>query len=312
MEHHDFKIASNFEPQGDQPQAIKALVKGIEEGKRHQTLLGATGTGKTFTMSNVIKEVGKPTLIIAHNKTLAGQLYSEFKTFFPENRVEYFVSYYDYYQPEAYVPSTDTFIEKDASINDEIDQLRHSATSALFERDDVIIIASVSCIYGLGNPDEYRDLVVSIRLGMEMDRSELLRKLVDVQYTRNDIDFRRGTFRVRGDVVEIFPASREELCIRVEFFGDEVDRISEINYLTGEVLKEREHFALFPASHFVTREEKMKIAIERIEKELEEQLAYLRSENKLLEAQRLEQRTNYDLEMMREMGFTSGIENYSV
>ncbi|EJD5748806.1 excinuclease ABC subunit UvrB [Staphylococcus pseudintermedius] len=312
MKHHDFKIASNFEPQGDQPQAIKALVKGIEEGKRHQTLLGATGTGKTFTMSNVIKEVGKPTLIIAHNKTLAGQLYSEFKTFFPENRVEYFVSYYDYYQPEAYVPSTDTFIEKDASINDEIDQLRHSATSALFERDDVIIIASVSCIYGLGNPDEYRDLVVSIRVGMEMDRSELLRKLVDVQYTRNDIDFRRGTFRVRGDVVEIFPASREELCIRVEFFGDEVDRISEINYLTGEVLKEREHFALFPASHFVTREEKMKIAIERIEKELEEQLAYLRSENKLLEAQRLEQRTNYDLEMMREMGFTSGIENYSV
>ncbi|ELJ9286292.1 excinuclease ABC subunit UvrB [Staphylococcus pseudintermedius] len=312
MEHHDFKIASNFEPQGDQPQAIKALVKGIEEGKRHQTLLGATGTGKTFTMSNVIKEVGKPTLIIAHNKTLAGQLYSEFKTFFPENRVEYFVSYYDYYQPEAYVPSTDTFIEKDASINDEIDQLRHSATSALFERDDVIIIASVSCIYGLGNPDEYRDLVVSIRVGMEMDRSELLRKLVDVQYTRNDIDFRRGTFRVRGDVVEIFPASREELCIRVEFFGDEVDRISEINYLTGEVLKEREHFALFPASHFVTREEKMKIAIERIEKELEEQLAHLRSENKLLEAQRLEQRTNYDLEMMREMGFTSGIENYSV
>ncbi|EGQ0326010.1 excinuclease ABC subunit UvrB [Staphylococcus pseudintermedius] len=312
MEHHDFKIASNFEPQGDQPQAIKALVKGIEEGKRHQTLLGATGTGKTFTMSNVIKEVGKPTLIIAHNKTLAGQLYSEFKTFFPENRVEYFVSYYDYYQPEAYVPSTDTFIEKDASINDEIDQLRHSATSALFERDDVIIIASVSCIYGLGNPDEYRDLVVSIRVGMEMDRSELLRKLVDVQYTRNDIDFRRGTFRVRGDVVEIFPASREELCIRVEFFGDEVDRISEINYLTGEVLKEREHFALFPASHFVTREEKMKIAIERIEKELEEQLAYLRSENKLLEAQRLEQRTNYDLEMMREMGFASGIENYSV
>ncbi|EGQ4010373.1 excinuclease ABC subunit UvrB [Staphylococcus pseudintermedius] len=312
MEHHDFKIASNFEPQGDQPQAIKALVKVIEEGKRHQTLLGATGTGKTFTMSNVIKEVGKPTLIIAHNKTLAGQLYSEFKTFFPENRVEYFVSYYDYYQPEAYVPSTDTFIEKDASINDEIDQLRHSATSALFERDDVIIIASVSCIYGLGNPDEYRDLVVSIRVGMEMDRSELLRKLVDVQYTRNDIDFRRGTFRVRGDVVEIFPASREELCIRVEFFGDEVDRISEINYLTGEVLKEREHFALFPASHFVTREEKMKIAIERIEKELEEQLAYLRSENKLLEAQRLEQRTNYDLEMMREMGFTSGIENYSV
>ncbi|NHA38526.1 excinuclease ABC subunit B [Staphylococcus schleiferi] len=312
MEHHDFKIASKFDPQGDQPKAIEALVKGIKEGKRYQTLLGATGTGKTFTMSNVIKEVGKPTLIIAHNKTLAGQLYSEFKAFFPENRVEYFVSYYDYYQPEAYVPSTDTFIEKDASINDEIDQLRHSATSALFERDDVIIIASVSCIYGLGNPDEYRDLVVSIRVGMEMDRSDLLRKLVDVQYTRNDIDFKRGTFRVRGDVVEIFPASRDELCIRVEFFGDEIDRISEINYLTGEVLKEREHFALFPASHFVTREEKMKIAIERIEKELETQLEHLRSENKLLEAQRLEQRTNYDLEMMREMGFTSGIENYSV
>ncbi len=312
MEHHDFKIASKFDPQGDQPKAIEALVKGIKEGKRHQTLLGATGTGKTFTMSNVIKEVGKPTLIIAHNKTLAGQLYSEFKAFFPENRVEYFVSYYDYYQPEAYVPSTDTFIEKDASINDEIDQLRHSATSALFERDDVIIIASVSCIYGLGNPDEYRDLVVSIRVGMEMYRSDLLRKLVDVQYTRNDIDFKRGTFRVRGDVVEIFPASRDELCIRVEFFGDEIDRISEINYLTGEVLREREHFALFPASHFVTREEKMKIAIERIEKELETQLEYLRSENKLLEAQRLEQRTNYDLEMMREMGFTSGIENYSV
>ncbi|WP_281191092.1 excinuclease ABC subunit UvrB [Staphylococcus schleiferi] len=312
MEHHDFKIASKFDPQGDQPKAIEALVRGIKEGKRHQTLLGATGTGKTFTMSNVIKEVGKPTLIIAHNKTLAGQLYSEFKAFFPENRVEYFVSYYDYYQPEAYVPSTDTFIEKDASINDEIDQLRHSATSALFERDDVIIIASVSCIYGLGNPDEYRDLVVSIRVGMEMDRSDLLRKLVDVQYTRNDIDFKRGTFRVRGDVVEIFPASRDELCIRVEFFGDEIDRISEINYLTGEVLKEREHFALFPASHFVTREEKMKIAIERIEKELETQLEHLRSENKLLEAQRLEQRTNYDLEMMREMGFTSGIENYSV
>ncbi|KFE40792.1 excinuclease ABC subunit UvrB [Staphylococcus agnetis] len=312
MEHHAFKIASTFDPQGDQPKAIAELAKGIKEGKRHQTLLGATGTGKTFTMSNVIKEVGKPTLIIAHNKTLAGQLYSEFKEFFPDNRVEYFVSYYDYYQPEAYVPSTDTFIEKDASINDEIDQLRHSATSALFERDDVIIIASVSCIYGLGNPEEYKDLVVSIRVGMEMDRSELLRKLVDVQYTRNDIDFKRGTFRVRGDVVEIFPASRDELCIRVEFFGDEIDRVSEINYLTGEVLREREHFALFPASHFVTREEKMKIAIDRIEKELATQLEKLRNENKLLEAQRLEQRTNYDLEMMREMGFCSGIENYSV
>ena len=312
MEHHQFKLQSDFTPQGDQPDAIKKIVEGVNEGKRHQTLLGATGTGKTFTMSNVIKQVGKPTLIIAHNKTLAGQLYSEFKEFFPENRVEYFVSYYDYYQPEAYVPSTDTFIEKDASINDEIDQLRHSATSSLFERDDVIIIASVSCIYGLGNPEEYRDLVVSVRAGMEMDRSELLKKLVDVQYSRNDIDFRRGTFRVRGDVVEIFPASREEMCIRVEFFGDEIDRIREVNYLTGEVLIERDHFVIFPASHFVTREEKMKSAIQRIENELEERLTELRSENKLLEAQRLEQRTNYDLEMMREMGFCSGIENYSV
>ncbi|WP_261701488.1 excinuclease ABC subunit UvrB [Staphylococcus equorum] len=312
MEHHQFKLQSDFTPQGDQPDAIKKIVEGVNEGKRHQTLLGATGTGKTFTMSNVIKQVGKPTLIIAHNKTLAGQLYSEFKEFFPENRVEYFVSYYDYYQPEAYVPSTDTFIEKDASINDEIDQLRHSATSSLFERDDVIIIASVSCIYGLGNPEEYRDLVVSVRAGMEMDRSELLKKFVDVQYSRNDIDFRRGTFRVRGDVVEIFPASREEMCIRVEFFGDEIDRIREVNYLTGEVLRERDHFVIFPASHFVTREEKMKSAIQRIENELEERLTELRSENKLLEAQRLEQRTNYDLEMMREMGFCSGIENYSV
>ena len=312
MEHYPFKLHSEFEPQGDQPEAIQKIVNGVNEGKRHQTLLGATGTGKTFTMSNVIKQVGKPTLIIAHNKTLAGQLYSEFKEFFPENRVEYFVSYYDYYKPEDYVPSTDTFIEKDASINDEIDQLRHSATSALFERDDVIVIASVSCIYGLGNPEEYRDLVVSIRAGMEMDRSELLKKLVDVQYTRNDIDFRRGTFRVRGDVVEIFPASREEMCIRVEFFGDEIDRIREVNYLTGEVLRERDHFAIFPASHFVTREEKMKSAIQRIENELEERLAELNAENKLLEAQRLEQRTNYDLEMMREMGFCSGIENYSV
>lgn len=312
MEHHDFKIHSDYQPAGDQPDAIEKIVQGIKEGKRHQTLLGATGTGKTFTMSNVIERVGKPTLIMAHNKTLAGQLYSEFKEFFPENRVEYFVSYYDYYQPEAYVPSTDTFIEKDASINDEIDKLRHSATSALFERDDVIIISSVSCIYGLGNPEEYRDLVVSVRVGMEMERNQLLRKLVDVQYTRNDIDFRRGTFRVRGDVVEIFPASRDEQCIRVEFFGDEIERIREINYLTGEVLKEREHFAIFPASHFVTREEKMKLAIERIEKELEEQLKKFRDEGKLLEAQRLEQRTNYDLEMMREMGFCSGIENYSL
>ena len=312
MQHIPFEIHSEYSPQGDQPEAIKSLVKGIKDGKRHQTLLGATGTGKTFTMSNVIKEVGKPTLIIAHNKTLAGQLYSEFKEFFPENRVEYFVSYYDYYQPEAYVPQTDTFIEKDASINDEIDKLRHSATSSLFERNDVIVIASVSCIYGLGNPEEYKDLVVSVRKGMEMERNELLRKLVDNQYARNDIDFRRGTFRVRGDVVEIFPASRDELCVRVEFFGDEIDRIREVNYLTGEVIAEREHFLFYPASHFVTREEKMKVAIERIEQELKERLEKLRKENKLLEAQRLEQRTNYDLEMMREMGFCSGIENYSV
>ncbi|MGK9044870.1 excinuclease ABC subunit UvrB [Mammaliicoccus vitulinus] len=312
MQHIPFKIHSDYSPQGDQPEAIKALVKGIKDGKRHQTLLGATGTGKTFTMSNVIKQVGKRTLIIAHNKTLAGQLYSEFKEYFPENRVEYFVSYYDYYQPEAYVPQTDTFIEKDASINDEIDKLRHSATSALFERDDVIVIASVSCIYGLGNPEEYKDLVVSTRVGMEMERNELLRKLVDNQYSRNDIDFRRGTFRVRGDVVEIFPASRDELCVRVEFFGDEIDRIREVNYLTGEVIAEREHFLFYPASHFVTREEKMKEAIERIEKELKERLEELRKDNRLLEAQRLEQRTNYDLEMMREMGFCSGIENYSV
>ena len=308
----DFELVSKFEPAGDQPQAIEELVKQISSGQRHQTLLGATGTGKTYTMSQVIQRIGKPTLIIAHNKTLAGQLYSEFKEFFPNNRVEYFVSYYDYFQPEAYVPSTDTFIEKDASINDEIDQLRHSATSSLFEGDDVIVIASVSCIYGLGNPDEYRDLVVTIRTGMELDRNQFLRKLVDIQYSRNDIDFKRGTFRVRGDIVEVFPASKDEQCIRVEFFGDEIDRIREIDYLTGEVYAEREHLSIFPASHFVTRDEKMKVAIERIEVELEAQLKKFRAEDKLLEAQRLEQRTNYDLEMMREMGFCSGIENYSV
>lgn len=312
MEHHPFKIVSEFTPQGDQPAAIEKIAKGIKEGKRHQTLLGATGTGKTFTMSNVIQQAGKPTLVLAHNKTLAGQLYNEFKEFFPENRVEYFVSFYDYYQPEAYVPSTDTFIEKDATINDEIDQLRHSATSSLFERDDVIVVASVSSIFGLGDPSEYSSLVVNVRQGMEMDRSQFLRALVDIQYSRNDIDFKRGTFRVRGDVVEVFPASRDEMCIRVEFFGDEIDRISEVNYLTGEVLREREHFSIFPASHFVTRDEKLELAIQRIEKELADRLKYLRENNKLLEAQRLEQRTNYDLEMMREMGFCSGIENYSV
>lgn len=306
-----FDIQSNYQPSGDQPAAIAKLVNGIKEGKHHQTLLGATGTGKTFTISNVIKEVNKPTLVMAHNKTLAGQLYSEFKEFFPNNAVEYFVSYYDYYQPEAYVPQTDTYVEKDSSVNDEIDKLRHSATSALFERKDVIIIASVSCIYGLGSPEEYREMVVSIRKGMEIERNQLLRRLVDIQYERNDVNFTRGTFRVRGDVVEIFPASRDEKCIRVELFGDEVDRIREVDALTGEVLSEREHVAIFPASHFVTREEKMKIAIENIEAELEVQLEKFREEGKLLEAQRLEQRTNYDLEMMREMGFCSGIENYS-
>ncbi|MFG6114652.1 excinuclease ABC subunit UvrB [Halobacillus sp. MO56] len=306
-----FELVSQYQPEGDQPRAIEELVKRINGGEKHLTLLGATGTGKTFTMSNVIQQVNKPTLIIAHNKTLAGQLYSEFKEFFPNNAVEYFVSYYDYYQPEAYVPSSDTFIEKDASINDEIDKLRHSATSALFERNDVIIVASVSCIYGLGNPDEYRSQVLSVRTDMEKERDELLRDLVDIQYARNDIDFQRGTFRVRGDSVEIIPASREEHAIRVEFFGDEIDRIREIDVLTGEIIGDREHVAIFPASHFVTREEKMKIAIKNIEKELEQQLKKFREENKLLEAQRLEQRTNYDLEMMQEMGFCSGIENYS-
>lgn len=306
-----FELVSKYKPEGDQPEAIRKIVEGIHTGKKQQTLLGATGTGKTFTISNVIQEVNKPTLIIAHNKTLAGQLYSEFKEFFPNNAVEYFVSYYDYFQPEAYVPQTDTYIEKDSSINDEIDKLRHSATSSLFERKDVIIIASVSCIYGLGNPEEYREMVLSLRTGMEVERNQLLRKLVDIQFARNDIEFQRGTFRVRGDVVEIFPASKDEHCIRVEFFGDEIDRIREVDALTGEIIGEREHVAIFPASHFVTREEKMRVAIENIEKELEVRLKELRENNRLLEAQRLEQRTNYDLEMMREMGFCSGIENYS-
>lgn len=306
-----FELVSPYEPAGDQPQAIRELVAGIERGEKHQTLLGATGTGKTFTVSNVVTEINKPTLVIAHNKTLAGQLYSEFKEFFPNNAVEYFVSYYDYYQPEAYVPQTDTFIEKDASINDEIDKLRHSATSALFERQDVLIVASVSCIYGLGNPEEYKELVFSVRVGMEIGRDEMLRKLVDIQYTRNDINFTRGTFRVRGDVVELFPASRDEHCIRIEFFGDEIDRIREVDALTGEIIGDREHIAVYPASHFVTRSEKMEKAIINIEKELEERLAVLNEEGKLLEAQRLEQRTRYDLEMMKEMGFCSGIENYS-
>lgn len=306
-----FKLVSSFKPEGDQPKAIEQLVKQVEEGQNHLTLLGATGTGKTFTASNVIEQINRPTLVMAHNKTLAGQLYSEFKEFFPNNAVEYFVSYYDYYQPEAYVPSTDTYIEKDASINDEIDKLRHSATSALFERRDVLIVASVSCIYGLGSPEEYRNQVISLRAGMEIERDELLRNLVDVQYERNDIDFQRGTFRVRGDIVEVIPASKEQDVIRIEFFGDEIDRIREVDVLTGEIIGSREHVAIFPASHFVTAEDKMKIAIKNIEIELDERLKELEANNQLLEAQRLEQRTNYDLEMMREMGFCSGIENYS-
>lgn len=307
----DFELVSPFEPGGDQPTAIEKLVAGLKQGERHQTLLGATGTGKTFTVSNVIKEIKKPTLVLAHNKTLAGQLYSEFKEFFPNNAVEYFVSFYDYYQPEAYVPSTDTFIEKDSSINDEIDKLRHSATSALFEREDVLIVASVSCIYGLGNPEEYNNHVLSLRVGNEMGRNEMLRRLIDIQYERNDIDFQRGRFRVRGDVVEIFPASRDEQCVRVEFFGDEIERIRDMDPLTGEIVADREHISIFPASHFVTGDTRLQKAIANIEKELEVQLAKLREDNQLLEAQRLEQRTNYDLEMMREMGYCSGIENYS-
>jgi excinuclease ABC subunit B len=306
-----FEIVSDFSPQGDQPEAIKQLVQGLSHNQRYQTLLGATGTGKTFTIAQVIAEVNRPTLVIAHNKTLAAQLCSEFKEFFPNNAVEYFVSYYDYFQPEAYIPSSDTFIEKDSSINEEIDKLRHSATSSLFERNDVIIVASVSCIYGLGSPEEYSQLVVSLRKGMTISRNELLHKLVDIQYQRNDIGFARGDFRVRGDVVEIFPASHGEQAVRIELFGDEIERITEINVVTGEILGEREHIAVFPASHFVTREEKMKIAIINIEKELELRLAELRDNNKLLEAQRLEQRTRYDIEMMQEMGFCSGIENYS-
>ncbi|HAP3779115.1 TPA: excinuclease ABC subunit UvrB [Enterococcus faecalis] len=306
-----FHLASKYEPAGDQPAAIAELVDGVKGGEKAQILLGATGTGKTFTISNVIQEVKKPTLVIAHNKTLAGQLYGEFKEFFPDNAVEYFVSYYDYYQPEAYVPSSDTYIEKDSSINDEIDKLRHSATSSLLERNDVIVVASVSCIFGLGDPREYSQQVVSLRVGMEMDRNELLKSLVDIQFERNDIDFQRGRFRVRGDVVEIFPASRDEHALRVEFFGDEIDRIREVDALTGEIVGETEHVAIFPATHFVTNEEHMEHAISQIQEELEARLKVLRSENKLLEAQRLEQRTNYDIEMMREMGYTSGIENYS-
>ncbi|MEG0750369.1 MAG: DEAD/DEAH box helicase family protein, partial [Carnobacterium sp.] len=311
MEKDRFKLVSNYQPGGDQPNAIKELVKGLEEGKKEQTLLGATGTGKTFTVSNVIQEVNKPTLVIAHNKTLAGQLYGEFKEFFPNNAVEYFVSYYDYYQPEAYVPSSDTFIEKESSVNDEIDKLRHSATSSLLERRDVIVVASVSCIYGLVNPLDYRDHVLSIRVGAEMNRDEMLRRLVDMQFERNDIDFQRGRFRVRGDVVEIFLASRDSEAIRVEFFGDEIDRIREVDVLTGEVKADVQHVPIFPATHFVANDEQTRNAVKTIQAELEDRLKVLRSEDKLIEAQRLEQRTNYDLEMLLEMGYCSGIENYS-
>ncbi len=306
-----FKLESSFTPQGDQPQAIERLVQGILNGEKNQVLLGATGTGKTYTAANIIEQINRPTLVIAHNKTLAAQLTSEFKSFFPNNAVEYFVSYYDYYQPEAYIPHTDTYIEKDAQINDEIDKLRHSATSALIERNDVIIVSSVSSIYGLGSPMEYKELVLSLRVGMERERNQVLRKLVDIQYQRNDFNFVRGTFRVNGDVVEIFPASRSEQAVRVEFFGDEIERIREIDVLTGEVIGDREHIAIFPASHYVTTGDNLRRAVRDIEAELEEQLAYLRDNNKLLEAQRLEQRTRYDLEMMQEIGFCSGIENYS-
>ena len=306
-----FKVEAPFTPTGDQPTAIQSLTDGIERGEWAQVLLGATGTGKTFTMAKVIEAVQKPTLIIAHNKTLAAQLCSEFKSFFPNNAVEYFVSYYDFYQPEAYIPSSDTYIEKDASINDEIDKLRHSATMSLFERRDVIIVASVSCIYGLGDPEDYSDLVLSLRLGQTKSRDEILYKLVDIQYTRNDMNFIRGTFRVQGDTIEIFPAAYSERAIRVELFGDEIDRLVEVDALTGEVIAERKHVAVYPASHYVTTKEKMKIAVERIEAELDEQLAKLKAEDRLLEAQRLEQRTRYDIEMMQEMGYCSGIENYS-
>ncbi|AEJ25564.1 excinuclease ABC subunit B [Streptococcus equi subsp. zooepidemicus] len=306
-----FKLVSKYAPSGDQPQAIEALVDNIEGGEKAQILLGATGTGKTYTMSQVISKVNKPTLVIAHNKTLAGQLYGEFKEFFPENAVEYFVSYYDYYQPEAYVPSSDTYIEKDSSVNDEIDKLRHSATSSLLERNDVIVVASVSCIYGLGSPKEYADSAVSLRPGQEISRDQLLNALVDIQFERNDIDFQRGRFRVRGDVVEVFPASRDEHAFRIEFFGDEIDRIREIESLTGKVLGDADHLVLFPATHFVTNDEHMEQSISKIQAELADQLKLFEAEGKLLEAQRLRQRTEYDIEMLREMGYTNGVENYS-
>ena len=306
-----FKIHSKFQPTGDQPQAIEKIADGFQNGLKFQTLVGVTGSGKTFTMANVIEKIQKPTLVIAHNKTLAAQLYNELKEFFPENAVEYFVSYYDYYQPEAYVPSTDTYIEKDSAVNEEIDKLRHSATAALVERQDVIVVASVSCIYGLGDPEEYYGMMLSLRPGMEKDRDEVLHSLIEIQYDRNDMNFERGTFRVRGDVVEIFPVASSKYAVRVEFFGDEIDRITEIDVVTGEIIGTRNHISIYPASHYVTSPEKMQMAIARIEVELEERLAELKREDKLLEAQRLAQRTNYDIEMLKEMGFCTGIENYS-
>ena len=309
MDH--FELVSQYKPTGDQPQAIEDLVKGFKEGNQCQTLLGVTGSGKTFTMANVIQQINKPTLVIAHNKTLAAQLYGEFKEFFPNNAVEYFVSYYDYYQPEAYVPSSDTYIAKDSSVNEEIDKLRLSATAALIERRDVIVIASVSCIYGLGEPENFEQMMVSLRPGMEKDRDEVLRQLIDIQYDRNDMDFKRGTFRVRGDTVEVVPADRGDTAIRVEFFGDEIDRITEVDVLTGEIRRELNHIALYPASHYVVPMERILEASKAIEKEMEEQVAYFKSEDKLLEAQRISERTNFDLEMMKETGFCSGIENYS-
>ncbi len=308
---NSFKLVSSYKPTGDQPEAIDELIKGFQDGCKYQTLLGVTGSGKTFTMANIIEKLNRPTLVLAHNKTLAAQLYNEFKEFFPENAVEYFVSYYDYYQPEAYVPQSDTYIAKDSSVNDEIDKLRHSATAALFERRDVIIVASVSCIYGLGDPIDYNEMCVSLRPGMIRERNDILKKLVEIQYERNDIDFSRGKFRVRGDTVEIFPAESSEIAYRVEFFGDEVDRISEIDALTGKVVGIRNHICIYPASHYVINKEKMAKAIERILKELEERVAYFKGEEKLIEAQRIDERTNYDVEMMQEMGYCSGIENYS-
>ena len=306
-----FKIHSEYKPTGDQPQAIEYLSKGIQEGKKFQTLLGVTGSGKTFTMANIIEKVQKPTLVLAHNKTLAGQLYSEFKEFFPENRVEYFVSYYDYYQPEAYIAASDTYIEKDASINDEIDKLRHTATASLFESKDVIIIASVSCIYGLGDPIDYEHMIVSLRPGMEKPRNEIMKKLVNMQYSRNEMDFKRGTFRAKGDILEIYPSNQEESAIRVEFWGDEIEKISEINPLTGKSIATREHVMIFPNSHYVTSKDKLEHALENIEKEMEERVEYFKASNKLIEAQRIEERTNFDMEMLKETGFCQGIENYS-